>query len=61
MGCGCVALAVGIVAATIFLLYASTDPGPPVEEAALAAMLLGIIVTYRALGVLRYRSGGMRG
>lgn len=56
MGCGCLALLAAVVVALIFLLYASTDPGPPIEgAAALAALALlaRIIGSARALGVPR--------
>jgi hypothetical protein len=50
MGCGCLALLVALVAGVIFFIYASTDPGPPVEGA-IAAAALATMVMNRTLGV----------
>ena len=55
MGCGCLALLVAALAAAVFFVYASTDPGPPVEGA--IALLPGILVLYRTLGVPRFARG----
>ena len=57
MGCGCVTAVIAVIAATIFFIYASTDPGPPVEGTVLVAIALGIIYGYRALGVPRIARG----
>lgn len=51
VGCGCLALVLAAVAAVVFLVYASTDPGPPVEQA--LALGAGILVWYRARGAGR--------
>jgi hypothetical protein len=49
MGCGCVALVVGAVLAILFFIYASTDPGPPIETVAAGAALLGAsVLAHRA-------------
>jgi xanthosine utilization system XapX-like protein len=50
MGCGCLALAVGLILGIIFFIYASTDPGPPIEGVILLAWL-ATIVGNRTLGV----------
>ena len=50
MGCGCLALAVGLILGIIFFIYASTDPGPPIEGVILLAWL-ATIVRNRTLGV----------
>jgi len=50
VGCGCLGLLTLLAAALIFVVYASTDPGPPVETAVLA--VIGTIGLIRALGVL---------
>ena len=50
VGCGCVALVVGIALAIVFLIYASTDPGPPIEGFMLIAALATIALD-RTLGV----------
>jgi hypothetical protein len=50
MGCGCVALVVAAILGIIFFIYASTDPGPPVEGAVLA-LALATMVLNRTLGV----------
>lgn len=55
MGCGCLALGVLAIAGLVFFLYASTDPGPPVESAILALAFARIIGMTRALGVRRAR------
>ncbi len=56
MGCGCLALLAGAVALVLFFIYASTDPGPPVEQALLLASIAPIIWSVRALGVLGDRT-----
>ena len=50
MGCGCVAVVVGLALAIVFLIYASTDPGPPIEGFMLIAALATIAFD-RTLGV----------
>lgn len=54
MGCGCLALLIGSILGAIFVIYASTDPGPPVEEAAVLAAAASILMGYRTLGVRRH-------
>jgi hypothetical protein len=54
VGCGCLGLLALVAAVVTFFVYASTDPGPPVETA--AVMAVGTIGLIRALGVL----GGFR-
>jgi hypothetical protein len=45
VGCSCLTLLIGAILGTIFLIYASTDPGPPVEEAtAVFVLLAGILI-----------------
>jgi hypothetical protein len=48
-GCGCLALLAFAVGALVFFIYASTDPGPPIESLVLGAVTIVIV---RALGVL---------
>ncbi len=57
VGCGCLALAIAAIVAVIFFIYASTDPGPPVEGAFALLRLAGILVVYRTLGVPRLARG----
>lgn len=50
VGCGCLGVLALVAAIVAFFVYASTDPGPPVETTALIALAtIGVI---RALGVL---------
>lgn len=42
-GCGCLLLVVAAIAFIAFIVYASTDPGPPVESVALVLVLARII------------------
>ncbi len=57
MGCGCLALLLAALVGVVFFIYASTDPGPPVEGAVALAGLAGILVSYRTLGVPRLARG----
>jgi hypothetical protein len=50
MGCGCLALLVALVLGIVFFVYASTDPGPPIEGAILGGGL-ATMVFGRTLGV----------
>jgi hypothetical protein len=56
-GCGCLVLLVGAVATLIIVTYGATDPGPPIDSARVLATVAGIMVAYRALGVLRVVRG----
>lgn len=50
MGCGCLALVIAVALGIVFFIYASTDPGPPIEGIVVLAGT-ATIVLYRALGV----------
>jgi hypothetical protein len=57
MGCGCAAVVIAIALGIVFFIYASTDPGPPIDGFVLLLALVTMIVD-RTLGVpSRLRTG----